>query len=159
MLTVIISPVRKDVYWLDSFYFINWNQGGGAVHSMIILLMGPDSIGHDEIEKLMTILIDAIFETSESIKRPTCQALIEHGLSRKFKLLSEFWVWEKYLWSPDCWNDIGNSDPLFNSLIEETVGLLELDNLFSGKAEFCNKEKALRPTNLAGKLLHSCNLR
>jgi hypothetical protein len=59
--------------------------------------LGSDSIGHDEIETPRIISIEAVFKTSEGMKLPTCEALIEHGLSWKFKLLSEDWVWTKYL--------------------------------------------------------------
>ena len=84
-------------------------------------------------------------EASQGIKVLTCKHFLDHVFIRKHKHFLLPLVWADHLRQPDSWFAAHCSDPSTNSLVEESVDLLEKDSLLVFECKLDNKDEALRP--------------
>ncbi len=148
----VISGVDPDT--LNIFKCILWNHmTSTASWPLQISLVSPCSIGEDEVKGMSITVFLVVLKANKGVNQSTL--ILDHSLSREFKLSHTLFVDAFRFCSPDINNAIDLVHPLGNSLVKETVDLLEVDNLLVSAPKLRDKYVALRVGNHAAKL--SCS--
>ena len=109
----------------------------------LVELVGPGSIGHDEVEVESRAILQVVFEATKSNKQSTFNHLIDHGWIWVRKILEASKTPCCTLGQPESWLSVNFFYPLGYSLVEETIDSLQVHHLLLAKAKFRDVHVAL----------------